>query len=45
MHAMSESPAVNAKAGRVGDFFKDVLNYVRAKKSLFVGWLNKRHGL
>lgn len=45
MHAVSESAAVNAKAGRVDDFFKDILNYVHAKKSLCVGWLNKRHSL
>lgn len=45
MRAVSESAAVNAEAGRVGDILKDVLNYVHAKKSLCVGWLNKSHGL
>lgn len=45
MHAVSESPAVNAKAGRVDDFLKDILNDVHAKKSLCVGWLTRRHGL
>lgn len=45
IHAASESPAVNPEAGRAGDVFKDILNRVHAKKSLCVGWLNRRHGL